>query len=235
MKDKILVALDVATSAEAKEIIAELKDFVGGFKIGLQLFTACGASLVKEVAKDNKLFLDLKFHDIPNTVAKASVEIARLGVFMFNVHAIGGSEMMKQTVNQVREVCDKENLKQPKIIGVTVLTSSNEETLNEVGIFLQTEKQVLNLAKLTAKCGLDGVVSSAKEINLIRQNIIDKDFLIVTPGIRPSFATSDDQKRVMTPNEAVQAGSNYLVIGRPIIKAENRINAVEKILSEINS
>jgi orotidine-5'-phosphate decarboxylase len=235
MKDKILVALDVATSAEAKEIIAELKDFVGGFKIGLQLFTACGASLVKEVAKDNKLFLDLKFHDIPNTVAKASVEIARLGVFMFNVHAIGGSEMMKQTVNQVREVCDKENLKQPKIIGVTVLTSSNEETLNEIGIFSQTEKQVLNLAKLTAKCGLDGVVSSAKEINLIRQNIIDKDFLIVTPGIRPSFATSDDQKRVMTPNEAVQAGSNYLVIGRPIIKAENRINAVEKILSEINS
>lgn len=235
MKDKILVALDVATSAEAKEIIAELKDFVGGFKIGLQLFTVCGASLVKEVAKDNKLFLDLKFHDIPNTVAKASVEIARLGVFMFNVHAIGGSEMMKKTVNQVREVCDKENLKQPKIIGVTVLTSSNEETLNEVGIFSQTEKQVLNLAKLTAKCGLDGVVSSEKEINLIRQNIIDKDFLIVTPGIRPSFATSDDQKRVMTPNEAVQAGSNYLVIGRPIIKAENRINAVEKILSEINS
>lgn len=234
MKEKILVALDVSSANEAREIVAELKDFVGGFKIGLQLFTACGASLVEEIAKENKLFLDLKFHDIPNTVAKASVEIARLGVFMFNVHALGGSEMMRKTVEEVREVCDKENLQQPKIIGVTVLTSSSIETLNEVGIFAETEKQVLNLAKLTAKCGLDGVVASAKEIGLIRQNIEKEDFLIITPGIRPSFATSDDQKRVMTPSEAVQAGSDYLVIGRPILQAENRIKAVEKILSEIN-
>jgi orotidine 5''-phosphate decarboxylase, subfamily 1 len=224
----------VPTAAEAREIIAELGGAVGAFKIGLQLFTAAGASFVREtVAAGNKVFLDVKFHDIPNTVAKAAVEAARLGVWMFNVHALGGGEMMRRTVQDVRETCERENLSQPKIIAVTVLTSSDRETLREVGIEADTGAQVLKLAELAAKCGLDGVVASPQETRLIRQAIPDGNFLIVTPGVRPGFATLDDQKRVMTPGEAVRAGSDYLVIGRPILRAANRLEAVEKILGEM--
>ncbi len=256
-KDQIIVALDVETAAEAREIIAELRGEVGAFKIGLQLFTSAGASFVRETVEAGiKLFLDVKFHDIPNTVAKASIEVARLGVWMFNIHALGGAEMMRETVESVREVCDRKNLNQPKIIGVTVLTSSTEETLREVGIEKGTNEQVLNLAQLTAKCGLDGVVASPLEVSQIRQSIMNEDFLIVTPGIRSSrfkvqssksktkdqrpktkdqIETYEDQKRVMTAAEAVAAGADYLVIGRPILQAEDRILAVRKILEEINA
>lgn len=236
LKEKIIVALDVETAEKAREIIAELRTEVGAFKIGLQLFTSAGASFVREVVADGiRLFLDVKFYDIPNTVAKASVEVARLGVWMFNVHALGGSETMRRTVENVREVSEKENLERPKIIGVTVLTSSNQETLREVGIIEETERQVLNLARLTAKCGLDGVVASPLEARAIRENVEREDFLIVTPGIRPRFATNDDQKRVMTPNDAVKAGSDYLVIGRAITQAEDKLQAVRKILEEIET
>ena len=257
-KEKIIVALDVETAKKAREIIAELRGEVGAFKIGLQLFTAAGASFVREAVDSGaKLFLDLKFHDIPNTVAKAAIEAARLGVWMFNVHALGGGEMMRRTVEDVREICDKENLTPPKIIGVTVLTSSNQETLNEVGIETETNEQVLKLARLTAKCGLDGVVASPLEIETIRRAVEKKDFLIVTPGIRSDDGTvrrrdnekksgdrrpktedriaetSDDQKRVMTAKEAMAAGADYLVIGRPILQAADRVSAVRKILEEI--
>ena len=242
-KDKIIVALDVETAEKAREIIAELRGEVGAFKIGLQLFTAAGASFVREVVADgNKIFLDVKFHDIPNTVAKAAVEVARLGVWMFNIHALGGGEMMRKTVESVREVCDKESLKQPKIIGVTVLTSSNQETLRETGITSEVKKQVVILAQLTAKCELDGVVASPREIAEIRKNVDKQDFLIVTPGIRNSksenanqFETNDDQKRVMFPAEAISEGSDYLVIGRPITQSEDRIAAVHNILQEIET
>ena len=249
-KEKIIVALDVATAEEARQIIAELRGEVGAFKIGLQLFTAAGASFVREtIAAGNKIFLDLKFHDIPNTVARASVEAARLGVWMFNVHALGGGEMMRKTIESVREVCDKENLLQPKIIGVTVLTSANQETLKEVGIEAEIKEQVLNLARLTAKCGLGGVVASPVEIKLIRAAIESEDFLIVTPGIRSSefgvrsselrnsdqTETFDDQKRVMTAKEAVAAGADYLVVGRPILQAADKISAARKIIEEIES
>lgn len=235
-KDKIIVALDVETAAEARQIIDEIGMEVGAFKIGLQLFTAAGASFVREVVGKNiKLFLDVKFHDIPNTVAKASVEVARLGVWMFNIHAVGGGEMMRRSFENMREVCAKENLEQPKIIGVTVLTSANQETLREVGISREIDSQVLNLAKLTAKCGLDGVVASPLEVRAIRRNIEKKDFLIVTPGIRPSFATNDDQKRVMTPKEAVSQGADYLVIGRPVTGQKDKLSAVRKILEEIET
>ncbi len=256
-KTKIIVALDVETAGEARQIIADLRENVSAFKIGLQLFTSAGASFVREVVQSGiKVFLDVKFHDIPNTVAKASVEVARLGVWMFNIHALGGSEMMRKTVENVRQVCDKENLTQPKIIGVTVLTSSNQETLREIGIETKIENQVLDLARLAAKCGLDGVVASPHEVKKIRANIGGKDFLIVTPGIRSSkfkvqssrsesedrkpktqnlFETKDDQKRVMAPKEAVQAGSDYLVIGRPILQATDKILAVREILEEIES
>jgi orotidine-5'-phosphate decarboxylase len=233
-KDKIIVGLDVPTADEARQHIADLRDEVGAFKIGLQLFSSAGASFVREVVDSGiKVFLDVKFHDIPNTVAKASIEIARLGVWMFNLHAVGGSEMMRTTFEEVSEFCEKENISKPKIIGVTVLTSSNQETLRETGIDREVELLVLNLAKLTAKCGLDGVVASPLEAGLIRSNVNNKDFLIVTPGIRPGFATNDDQKRVMTPKDALRNGSDYLVIGRPILQAPDKIKAVHQILEEI--
>ena len=245
-KEKIIVALDVATAAEARSIIAELRGEVGAFKIGLQLFTAAGASFVREtIEAEIKLFLDLKFHDIPNTVAKASMEAARLGVWMFNLHALGGAEMMRRAVEATREISDKENLIQPKIISVTVLTSANRETLKEVGIEREMREQVLNLARLTAKCGLDGVVASPLEIEAIGAAIEKKDFLIVTPGIRSDaetrkekrnkLETIDDQKRVMTAQQAVAAGADYLVIGRPILQAEDRISTVRKIMAEIET
>lgn len=233
-KSKIIAALDVRSAAEARKVVDEIGDSVGAFKIGLQLFTSAGASFVRElIDKKLRVFLDVKFHDIPNTVAKASAEVARLGVWMFNIHAIGGSEMMRRTVEEVREVCARENLEKPKIIGVTVLTSSNQETLNETGIETKVDEQVLRLAELSARCGLDGVVASPNEVLAIRQRIENRDFLIVTPGIRPAFATNDDQKRVMTPKEAVTVGADYLVIGRPILQAKDKSAAVIKILGEI--
>ncbi|HLM60890.1 MAG TPA: orotidine-5'-phosphate decarboxylase, partial [Pyrinomonadaceae bacterium] len=170
-----------------------------------------------------------------------AVEVARLGVWMFNVHAIGGGEMMRKTVENVREVCERENLVQPKIIAVTVLTSADRETLKEVGIETEMHRQVLKLAQLASKCDLDGVVASPLEVREIRENVGKEDFLIVTPGIRNSsfdgtnriVETSDDQKRVMTAKDAVAAGADYLVIGRPILQAEDRIAAARKIIEEI--
>jgi orotidine-5'-phosphate decarboxylase len=233
-KRQLIVALDVETAAEARQIAGELKDHVGAFKIGLQLFTSAGASFVSEVVEmGTKVFLDVKFHDIPNTVAKAAREVARLGVWMFNVHALGGSEMMSRTAAEVSEVCEKEGRERPKIIGVTVLTSADRETLSEVGIHEEVDSQVVKLARLTAKCGLDGVVASPHEVWPVREIIGDRNFLIVTPGIRPAFATNDDQRRVMTPGEAVSAGADYLVIGRPVLEAKDRLEAVKKILGEV--
>ena len=236
IKNPIIVALDVETADEAGKIIDELDENVGAFKIGLQLFTSAGASFVREtVEKGIKVFLDVKFHDIPNTVAKASAEVARLGVWMFNVHALGGSEMMRRTVESVAEVCEKENLRKPKIIGVTILTSANQETLREIGIEKKINGQVLDLAKLAVKCGLDGVVASPQETFAIRQSVESRDFLIITPGIRPDFATNDDQKRVMTPKQAVAHGATYLVVGRPILQSKDKLKAVKSILAEIET
>lgn len=238
-KEKIIVALDVPTAEEARRNIEALREEVGAFKIGLQLFTAAGTSFVREAVESGiKIFLDLKFHDIPNTVAKASVEVVRLGVWIFNIHIIGGSEMMRRTVDAVREVSTQENLTKPNLIGVTVLTSSSTETLREVGINSSAESQVLKLAHLASNCGLDGVVASPQEVEMIRREIENKDFLIVTPGVRPqsknqNFSTSDDQKRIMTPGAAIRAGADYLVIGRPILQAENPVSAVREILAEI--
>jgi orotidine-5'-phosphate decarboxylase len=235
-QERIIAALDVATAAEAREIVAELRGVVGAFKIGSQLFTAAGPSLVKEFSADGiKIFLDLKFHDIPNTVANAVVEAARLGVWMLNVHTLGGSDMMRRTVEDVRVVCEKEEIAKPLVIGVTVLTSSTDATLSEVGIDAEVEAEVLKLARLAAECGLDGVVASPHEAAAVRKALIRSDFLIVTPGIRPISATKDDQKRVKTVAEAIENGSDYLVIGRPIIQAENRTNAVREMVAEIET
>ena len=235
-KDRIIVALDVPTAVDALNIVDELKNEVGAFKVGLQLFTSAGPEFVRKLVNTGaRVFLDLKFHDIPNTVAKASVEAARLGVWMFNVHASGGGEMMRQVSAEVGEVSEREGLERPLIIAVTVLTSSNNDTLKEIGVVAETQPQVLKLAELTAKCGLDGVVASPLEIEPIRTRIASDKFVIVTPGIRPASATKDDQKRVMTPAEAVHVGADHLVIGRPITGAPDRLRAVEKILEEITA
>lgn len=233
-RERIIVALDVDSADEAREISRELQGKVGAFKIGLQLFTAAGPGLVREFTESGiKIFLDLKFHDIPNTVARASVEAARLGVWMFNIHAIGGSEMMRQTIKEVDELCESENIGRPFVIGVTVLTSSNAVTLGEVGMGSDIEKQVVSLARLAAECGLDGVVASPQEVQAVRNAVTNSDFLTITPGIRQTLATGDDQKRVTTFGRAIANGSDYVVIGRPIVQAKDRQAAVDQIVAEM--
>ena len=235
-KERIIVALDVESAETARGIVAEIGSSVGAFKFGLQIYTAAGPDLVRELCQaGDRVFLDLKFHDIPNTVANAAVEAARLGVWMLNIHALGGGEMMRRTVDAVDETSLREGLERPKIIAVTILTSSDGNELREVGIEREVTDEVLNLAKLTAKCGLDGVVASALEARPIKQAVGSDQFLIVTPGIRKTSETNDDQKRVMTPAEAVSNGSDYLVIGRPITGAADRKEAIESIIKEIES
>ncbi len=238
-RKRIIAVLDVDSAEIAREIVTELRDEVGAFKIGLQLFTAAGPTFVRELTQSGvRVFLDLKYHDIPNTVACASVEAARLGVWMFNMHALGGREMMSNAVKAVDDVCAREGLNRPLLIGVTILTSSDQGTLNEVGIGRDVADEVLKLAQLTAECGLDGIVASPREVEMIR-GAMGTDFVVVTPGIRPAgktrqvVATSDDQKRVTNPSSAVAAGSDYLVIGRPILQAADRRDAVRQIVEEI--
>jgi len=232
---RVIVALDVETATEARELVRDLREDAAAFKIGLQLFTAAGPQLVSEIALENRVFLDLKFHDIPNTVAKAAVEASRLGVWMFNVHASGGSEMMRRTAGDVADFCSRESLPRPLVIGVTVLTSSDANTLSEIGIEKSAEKQVAHLARLAAGAGLDGIVASPMEASRIRAAVEKRDFVIVTPGVRPEFGTNDDQKRVMTPRQAVNEGSDYLVVGRPILEAKDRAAALRSICEEIDS
>ena len=235
-KEKLIIALDVPGAPEARAIVSELGGSVGAFKVGLQLFTAAGPEFVREiVGLGHRVFLDLKFHDIPNTAAMAGVEAARLGVWMFNVHALGGGEMMRRTADEVDSVCIKENLTRPLVIGVTVLTSSDQNTLSEVGIAADIETEVLNLAKLASKYGLNGVVASPRECAAIRRTFPDRDLTVVTPGIRPVSATNDDQKRVTTPAAAFAAGADHIVIGRPVTQAVDPRAAVAEILRDIET
>jgi orotidine-5'-phosphate decarboxylase len=232
---KLIVALDVDTAARARELVAQLRDSVGMFKIGLQLFTAEGPTVVRELAEFGvRIFLDLKFHDIPQTVASAGIECARLGVFMFNLHASGGREMMVRTVGAVSEVTSREGLPQTKIIAVTVLTSLDGASLASTGIPDAPECQALRLGKLAEECGLDGVVASPLEAAALR-DMVGGRFLLVTPGVRPAGATHDDQRRVFTPSDAVKAGADYLVVGRPILKAPDPVRAARKIVEEVQT
>lgn len=231
---RIIVALDLPSSEEAFSLISRLRGKVGMFKIGSELFTTAGPEFVRKVvALGEEVFLDLKFHDIPNTVAKAGISAARLGVFMFNLHATGGKEMLVRASSEVREYCEKESLRPPKILAVTILTSLNKELASEVGFSGEILDLVKKLSALAREAGLDGVVCSPKEIEVVRAEC-GGDFLIVTPGIRPLFASADDQKRITTPREALDAGADYLVIGRPITKASSPEEAVEAIISEIS-
>jgi len=218
-KKRLIFALDVDSFDEAQRWVKNLHAKVGLFKVGKQLFTRCGPEIVQMIrAEGGEVFLDLKYHDIPNTVAKAGVEACRLGVKMFNVHALGGLEMMQQTVTEVEEWCTANKAKRPIMLAVTILTSSTEKTLKGVGIDRPVVEMVPRLAALAKEAGFDGVVASPQEVALIRQ-ACGADFNIVTPGVRPAFASLDDQKRVTTPFEAISNGADYLVIGRPISAA----------------
>lgn len=234
IRNPIVVALDVDTVEQALSLVETLRGLVGMFKIGKQLFTAAGPEIVQTIiGMGEKVFLDLKFHDIPNTVAQAGVEAARLGVSIFNLHAMGGSRMMRAAVESVNEVVEREGIPRPLILGVTVLTSHTQESLNEIGIDRTLEDQVVALARLCKASGIDGVVASPHEIVRIREAVNDRDFVILTPGVRPIGAALNDQRRVMTPAEAVNAGADFLVIGRPITAADNPVLAAKKILEEI--
>lgn len=233
VKDRLIVALDFDSEEKALFLVKQLGGKIGLFKIGSQLFTACGPQLVKKIiTQGEKVFLDLKFHDIPNTVSSAAAEAAKLGVYMMNLHAMGGLEMMQRTIEELAHCCDKEGLRQPLIIAVTILTSLNQWMLAQLGIEETMIKQVIKLASLAKKAGCEGVVCSPQEVVPLRQKM-GKDFILVTPGIRPSWSAADDQRRINTPAQALANGADYLVIGRPITRAEDPPEAVDKIIAEI--
>ncbi|PKL52431.1 MAG: orotidine-5'-phosphate decarboxylase [Nitrospira bacterium HGW-Nitrospira-1] len=235
-KGKLILALDVSEYNYAIELIDRFKDAIEIFKVGLELYTVAGPAIINEIHKrDRKVFLDLKFHDIPTTAARAGIAAARLGVFMFNVHASGGLDMMRKCREDVISFCLRENLNKPKIIGVTVLTSMSQETLkNEIGLQHSLNTQVRHLAGLALKAGLDGVVASAREAAMIRGHC-GGGFLIVTPGIRPSWTAADDQMRTMTPKQAIQEGADFLVMGRAILNQPDPMKAIELIQKEMAS
>ena len=231
-KDRIIVALDVEDMYEALRLVELLHADVGAFKIGKQLFTARGPEAVRRIHKlGGRVFLDLKFHDIPTTVARASVEAARHGVFMFNMHALGGLAMMQEAVKAVRALPGAEL--RPLMIAVTVLTSMGPDDLKPLGITLPIDELVPRLALLAKEAGMDGVVASPREIGLIKK-ACGPDFLVVTPGIRPRGADANDQKRAMTPAEAVQAGADFIVVGRPITHAIDPQAAARSIAQEMS-
>ena len=233
MRERLIVALDVDTLEQATELVRLLADDVGMFKIGKQLFTHAGPQAVRLIQElGGEIFLDLKFHDIPNTVAKAAIEATRLGVKMFNVHASGSLEMMQSTVKEVRRVCRQEKLRRPIMLAVTVLTSLNQDDLKRVGVEHQVAAQVVRLALLTREAGMDGVVASSQEVADIRA-ACGRRFVIVTPGIRPADSSRNDQQRVMTPSGAVGAGVDYIVVGRPIIEAKDPVAAARAIVEDM--
>ena len=226
---KIIVALDYADAASALALVNQLDPALCKLKVGKELFTAVGPQLVEKlIAKNFQVFLDLKFHDIPNTVKNACEAASNLGVWMLNVHASGGSAMMQAALEGVNKASH-----QPYLIAVTVLTSMNQASLHEIGIETSIENQVLKLAQLTQTAGLHGVVCSALEAQLLKQHL-KNDFLLVTPGIRPASASLDDQSRVLTPSQALQMGASYLVIGRPITQAPQPQQALMNIYQEIS-
>lgn len=234
-REKVIVALDYANEKDARALIDELEDSISYYKVGLELFLNSRGSILDYLKqKEKHIFLDLKFHDIPNTTAQACAWAATLGVDMFNVHASGGAEMMRTCMDKVQEVCAKANAPVPTLIGVTILTSFNEEGIAKVGYKNNIADTALNLAKLAQSSGLNGVVCSPHEVSIIKE-ACGKDFLTVTPGIRPSWAAVGDQKRITTPSDAVRIGVDYMVVGRPITKAENPKEAAQKVIAEVDA
>ena len=235
--DQLLIALDVPTGDEALRLADLLRGTVGGFKIGNQLFTAEGPSIVRTLAaRGDRVFLDLKYHDIPNTVASAVAAATSLGAWMINVHASGGSTMMAAAAEAARRTARSEGRPAPRIIAVTVLTSMNAAALSEVGISAAVLDHVSRLARLAQQAGLDGVVASPQETSVIRE-VCGPEFAIVTPGIRGGAATTskDDQERTMTAVDAIAAGASHIVVGRPIVAAPDPREAAQRVAEEIRS
>jgi orotidine-5'-phosphate decarboxylase len=232
--DKLIFALDADNYKEALSWVELLSGHVGMFKVGKELFTAVGPKIIESIKKrDQKVFLDLKFHDIPNTVVRAAQAAVRLNVDMFNVHASGGSQMIKEAVSAAWTCADKLGQERPILLAVTVLTSLNNADLMEIGFQKDTKELVVHLAKLAQTAGASGVVASAQDIALLRENFGDK-FVIVTPGIRSAGATvKDDQKRTLSAYEAVKTGADYIVVGRPIRLAQNPLETCRQIVQEI--
>jgi len=227
INDKIIIALDVNTIKEEERLLDILSPHIRIFKVGMELFYSCGPKAIEIIRKhDREIFLDLKFCDIPNTVRSAARAITRLGVFMFNVHVAGGAEMIKGALEGLEEESQRLGIDRARILGVTVLTSMDNQTLQQVGINKSSAEQVLSLAMLARESGLDGVVASPQEAALLKREI-GKDFLIVTPGVRPEGVATEDQKRTATPKEAFNAGADYIVIGRPVTKAKDPIKVLE--------
>ena len=231
--DKLIVALDVDTPDRALALVNELRDVAGMFKIGSQLFTLAGPQIVKDiVASGAKVFLDLKFHDIPHQVAGSARSAAQLGVSLFTLHASGGAEMMQRAVEAVTEVAEREGTIRSKVLAVSVLTSIDAATLSQIGVNSSPEESVLRLVKLAEQSRVDGVVSSPQEAATIRATVAPK-FLIVTPGIRPAGNEAGDQRRIATPAAALNAGADYLVVGRPITAAADPVAAAREIAAEM--
>ena len=230
-KDRIIVALDMDTRENALSLARQLRGQVGVFKIGSQLFTAEGPEMVREIiGMGEKVFLDLKFHDIPNTVTRAVSVAASLGVSMLTLHTLGGLSMLEAAVRQVRESLIP--AERPLLLGVTVLTSMSDNDLEEVGVSAKVEAQVIRLAGLALKAGLDGVVASPQELPRLRQQY-GQALKLIIPGVRPPGSSSHDQTRIATPAEAIHAGADYLVIGRPITASSDPAGSVQRIIEMI--
>jgi len=230
VKEKIILVLDVSSREEAMKLVRPLYEHVGMFKVGMQLFTAEGPSLVREIVDmGGKVFLDLKFHDIPNTVTHGVLEAARLGVSMMTIHAAGGRSMMK-TVAQ--KLSDNFGDRRPLVVAVTVLTSLNDAALKEIGVERTMEQQVVAMAKLAEESGIAGVVCSPHEIRLVR-NAVGKNFKIVTPGIRMPGQSADDQQRLATPGEALAAGADFIVVGRAVTADPDPQHALDTLIQSI--
>lgn len=234
VKDRLVIALDYPDRASALRLVERVSGMVGMFKVGLQLFTSEGPGIVREIIDaGERVFLDLKFHDIPNTAAGAARSSALLGVSIFNLHALGGAEMMRAAARAVAD--SPGHSSKPLLLGVTVLTSMDAANLSDVGVDSDVESEVIRLAALARDSGLDGVVASPREVRLIRERVAPERFIILTPGIRPAWSEAGDQKRVATPAEALRAGADYIVIGRAVTASDEPRDAVERILEEIHS
>ena len=233
-KDRLILALDVDTLEEAQRLVEATSGYVGVYKVGMQLYNSVGPSIVKWLHdRGEKVFVDLKFHDIPNTVAQAGRVMTRLGAYIFNVHAAGGKKMMAETALKSKALAEELGLERPKVIAVTLLTSLDGATVREeVGLSGEVVDNVVRYAVLAKEAGLDGVVASPQEVKAIRE-ACGEEFCLVIPGIRPAWATTDDQKRIMTPKEAIIQGATYIVVGRPIAKAANPSEAAGLVVKEI--
>ncbi|HSE31696.1 MAG TPA: orotidine-5'-phosphate decarboxylase [Pyrinomonadaceae bacterium] len=239
-KDRLIAALDVTTADEALKLVNQLDGQVGMFKVGSQLFTSTGPRIVEEIIRQgNKVFLDLKFHDIPHQVSGAIRSATELRVSMLTIHASGGTEMMRRAAETAKQVAERAGIAPPAVVAVTILTSLDSNLLNQVGFADDATASVKRLASLAALSGVDGVVASPREITTIRSTVADRDFLVVIPGIRPAVSTTDaptttdDQKRVATPAFAVAEGASYLVVGRPITAAPDPARAAQQIVAEM--